>query len=139
MVFTETLVSQTSALRVVLMQPEEEDVLVQGMKVLPVPVGSVGAKVVVTCIDEAGNVLDVSGATSIVFYSRDEANTTQITDGAAGALYSDGTDGKVSFTLTTTEANTIRSLYCGFQMSLGGVTRRTRMFIVDIEPWAEVI
>lgn len=139
MAFTEQLVSETSAPRVVLMQPEEEDVLTKGMKVLPVPVGSVGAKVVVTCIDEAGNVLDISGATAIVFFARDEANTTQITNGASGALYTDGTDGKVSFTLTATEANTVRSLYSGFQMSLGGVTRRTRMFIVDVEPWAEVV
>ena len=139
MAFTETLVTQTSAPRLVLLQAGEEDVLVSGMKVLPVPVGSVGAKIVVTLTDENGAVLDLSGATSIVFYARDEENTTQITNAAAGALYTDGTDGKVSFTLTSTEADTIRRLYCGFQMSLAGVTRRSRMFIVDIEPWAEVI
>ena len=70
------------------------------MPVQEVPIGSTGTVLERTIVDD-GSAVDLSGATGSVTYSAKTIGGTAIATDTAAAFTSDGSDGKVRFTLTS--------------------------------------
>jgi len=69
------------------------------MPVVEVPIGSTGTILERTLVDD-GAAVDLSGATGSITYSAKDIEGTAIVTDAAAAFSTDGSDGKVRFTLT---------------------------------------
>lgn len=109
-------------------------------QVIRVPKDSTNATVTVRFHDEYGQPRDLSGATgSILFHASTEGGTA-VTTNASAAFASDGSDGKVTFSLTSTEVGTARNLRCEFEVQgVGSENLISEMFLLMVTERAKVV
>lgn len=108
-------------------------------RTIVVPKDSIGVAVVATVRDDAGAVVDLSGATgSLLFHSSTLEGVAVRTD-AVATFTTDGTDGKIQFALAALDVATVRSLRCEFEVQgLAGVNLITDQFVLKIVARAKV-
>ena len=109
-------------------------------QVIRVPKDSENAVVTVRFLTEDGEVRDISGATgSLLFHASTEGGAAVTTNGSA-YYTTDGSDGKLSFDLTTTEVGTARNLRCEFEaQGISGENVISEMFMLMITERAKVV
>lgn len=78
-----------------------------------IAVGSL-ATLTMTARNQDGTVKDLSAGSTVYFHASHDG-TAVMTNGVA-AFVTDGSDGQVTYTLTSTEADTVRELLCEFEV-----------------------
>ncbi len=107
--------------------------------VVRVPKDSTATIVRATFVDESGSAIDLSGATGSKYFHASTQVGASVTYQGAASFYTDGTDGKVQFTLTATEVGTIRTLRCEFEVQgYGGGNLIGEMFLLQVVERAAV-
>jgi len=123
----------------VIVEEERTVAVLTSMQIFEVPVGSTGSLLRVTCIDQDGQVVDLSGATQVLFNAKATDGTAVLQD-ATASLTTDGSDGKVETALSNTLVDTVRDLWCDFEVrGLASGTLITRMFVLRILDRAKVV
>ena len=109
-------------------------------QVVRVPVGSTATNVTVTFHNEDGTVRDLSGATGDKLFHASTEAAVAVTTGGTAAFVTDGSDGQVTFPLTSTEAGTKRNLRCEFEVQgLSGKNIVSELFTLMLTERAKVV
>lgn len=101
--------------------------------ILRVPKDNTGTVIIGRFKDDSGNIIDLSAATGDKLFHCSQRDGSAVTTDGAASFTTDGTDGKVQFTLTATEVGTVQELRCEFEVQgLSGGNRISEQFILKI-------
>lgn len=78
-----------------------------------IPVGSLET-ITMTARQADGTAKDLSAGSTVYFHASHDGSA--VTTNGVASFVTDGSDGKLQFTLTSTEANTVRELLCEFEV-----------------------
>jgi len=110
------------------------------MVIVEVPKDSTGTVLVVSLVDLDGVAPDLSAATGPVLYSGKTVDDVAVASDVAAAWFTDGSDGKVSITLTAALVGTVRDVFLDIDVQgYSGGSLISFTFVLRTLPRAKVV